>query len=281
MRDHLHAVLALILTIAIAWAALSFVPDLADRLAYVGPQAARVAEDRTVLLTFGAVIVGAIILAAILRQPITAGRRAPWLIAAALPAGALGVTAAIGLSALAGAAELVPNHRPAAAATLLLGALVVIWAAFAEELLFRGVLQPVLARAWGVPAALAIAALAFAVPHYLGGWRDPVSLVNIVLAGLWFGVLALRTGGLLAPTLAHFGWNGAESLILGASPNPGLGAHGSIADIDLVGRAFLGGSGEGLNASLTGTLVLAGLALACGWQRTRAASAKRGLRAGQ
>ena len=62
----------------------------------------------------------------------------------------------------------------------------------------------------------------------VGGWGHPVSLLNILLAGIWFGLLALRTGGLLAPILAHFGYNWAEEMIFGASPNPGVGAFGSV-----------------------------------------------------
>jgi membrane protease YdiL (CAAX protease family) len=254
----------LILTIAIAWSALVFGPGLADR---AGPLTAPISgEDRAVLLTFGTLIGGALLLAAVLRQPIALGVRAPWLIAA-LPAGAIGVCAAVGLSALAGAAAFAPDHASPGLATLMIGSLVVLWAAFAEELLFRCVLQPVLARAWGVAAGLVVTATAFTLTHYLGGWRDPVSLLNIFIAGSWFGVLAWRSGGLLAPMLAHFGWNGAEALVLGASPNPGIGAHGSIADVELFGPAILGGSSEGLNASLTATIILAILVALCGWRR--------------
>ena len=61
---------------------------------------------------------------------------------------------------------------------------------------------------------------------------------------------------MLAPLLAHVGWNGAEALLFGASPNPGIGAYGSILDVDLAGPALLGGSADGLNASLTATAML-------------------------
>jgi membrane protease YdiL (CAAX protease family) len=277
-RHHVAAVSALILTVAIAWSALTFGPGLAGG---AGPGAIS-GEDRGVLLTFGTLVAGALLLAAILRRPIALGRRRPWLIVMALPAGAVGVSAALGLSALAGAAGIAGSRPPTGAASLMIGGLVLLWAAFAEELLFRSVLQPVLARAWGVAAALVLTAGAFTLTHYLGGWRDPVSLLNIFLAGSWFGVLAWRTGGVLAPTLAHFGWNGAEALLLGVSPNPGIGSHGSIADIDLSGPAILGGSGEGLNASLTATIILILLIVAGGWRWRGGPDRERTiLRAGQ
>jgi membrane protease YdiL (CAAX protease family) len=274
------AVLALVLTVAIAWMALVFGPGLADRAIPLSTLIS--GEDGAALLTFGALIVGALLLAAVLRQRMMLGLNARWLSAGALPAGALGVSAATGLSALAGAAAFAPDPAWAGAGTLMIGSLVVLWAAFAEELLFRCVLQPVLARAWGIGAGLVLTATAFTLTHYLGGWRDPVSLLNIFLAGWWFGVLAWRCGGLLAPTLAHFGWNGAEALILGASPNPGVGSHGSVTDIDLFGPAILGGSSEGLNASLTATIILVFLAVACGWRwRTGSDRETVILRAGQ
>ncbi len=95
----------------------------------------------------------------------------------------------------------------------------------------------------------------------MGGWRDPVSLLNITLAGVWFGLLAWRTGGILAPTLAHAGYNWAEEMLFGASPNPGVGPFGALFDADLTGSVRLGGSADGLNASLLLTAVLIAIIL--------------------
>lgn len=253
LGGHIGALAALAAVMLIVWAVLSFVPGLSDRIG-----AARGAETRAALLTPAAIIVGTLLLSWAFHQRFTLTRRAPGLVAAALPAGALAVSGATLLSWVGGAAHLVaaPALRGGLGA-LLLGWLLVIWGALGEELMFRGFLQPVLHRAWGMGAALVASAAAFAFLHYLGGWRDPVSLANIFAAGLWFGLLAERTGGILAPLLAHAGWNGVEALVFGAAPNPGLGSYGSLLDIDLVGPALLGGSEDGLNASLTVSAVLA------------------------
>lgn len=260
LGGRLGALAALAAAMLIVWAVLRFVPGLSDRIGEIPRSigAARGAETRAALLTPAAIIVGALLLAWAFRQRIPLGRRAPGIVATALPAGALGVAGAVLLSWAGGAVHLVA--APAlhgGAGVLLLGWLLVIWGALGEELMFRGFLQPVLRRAWGTGAALVASAAAFAFLHYLGGWRDAVSLANIFAAGLWFGLLAEKTGGILAPLLAHAGWNGVEALVLGATPNPGLGSYGSLLDIDLVGPALLGGSEDGLNASLTASAMLA------------------------
>lgn len=177
----------------------------------------------------------------------------------ALPAG-IGAVALVLASAWAGGVALGRPHAGVADGELYtLGTLLVLLGVISEELLFRGLLQPVLVRAWGAVAGVLISSLAFVVIHMIGGWAHPVSLLNILLAGIWFGLLGLRTGGLLAPILAHFGYNWAEEMIFGASPNPGIGSFGSIFDVDLVGPTIWGGSLEGLNASLAVSVVLIAL----------------------
>jgi membrane protease YdiL (CAAX protease family) len=87
-------------------------------------------------------------------------------------------------------------------------------------------------------------------------------LLNLFLGGVLFGLLAVRTVGLLAPICAHFGWNWGEQLLFGLDPNPGSSVFGAIFDRDLAGDALWGGSGEGLNASVIVTLTLVALVTA-------------------
>ena len=84
-----------------------------------------------------------------------------------------------------------------------------------------------------------------------------MSVLNLFLGGLLFGVLAARFNGIAAAFAAHFSWNWAEQLVLGLDPNPGSGSFGSILNFDLVGSAWWGGSKEGLNASIAMTFALA------------------------
>ena len=72
-----------------------------------------------------------------------------------------------------------------------------------EELIWRGIFQSRLLDLVGAPWAIALQAASFGVAHAHG---FPRGLVGVVLAGVWgamLGVLRQRSGGLLAPVLAH------------------------------------------------------------------------------
>lgn len=171
--------------------------------------------------------------------------------------GLAGVMSTIAYASIAG--SLGEGAAPGASiAVLLWGAAVIAVQTGAEEVYFRGWLQPVLARAWGPAAAVGVTSIAFAGLHVLGGARSPVSLANLFLGGVMFGTLAVYGRGIAGAFAAHFAWNGAEQLVVGLDPNPGIGSFGAIIDLEMTGAGMWGGSDEGLNASIamTGTLVV-------------------------
>ena len=136
------------------------------------------------------------------------------------------------------------------------GTFLILFQTTTEEIYFRGWMQPVLEKVWGGAAAVLLTALGFAVVHLASGPRPPLTLFNIFLAGCFFGLLTLRSRGLLASCAAHFAWNWSEQLVLGLDPNPAFGSFGSIFDFDLTGQPWWGGSTEGLNMSVGTSLVL-------------------------
>lgn len=172
-----------------------------------------------------------------------------------LGAGVIGMSIAAGYAAVAGTLQ--PGQAGGGSAALILwGAAMVLVQAGAEEVWFRGWLQPALARGWGVVPAILVAALAFTLLHVAGGARGPLTLLNLLLGGLLFGLLAARGQGIASAVAAHWGWNATEQLGFGLDPNPGLGSFGAVANYDLIGAAAWGGSAEGLNASLAMTFAL-------------------------
>ncbi|WP_213981486.1 type II CAAX endopeptidase family protein [Sphingomonas sp. dw_22] len=189
-------------------------------------------------------------------------------------AGAAGLGIAIALSALAGVAH--AGEGGGAGALLLAGAVVTLIQTGAEELYFRGWLQPHLESGWGRWPGLAVTALAFAALHFVSGAFEWLSFVNLVLAGLWFGLLAQRSGGLALPIGAHFGWNWAEEMLFGATPNPGVSSFGTVFDWDLTGSPLWGGSSEGLNASLSASFVLIALVIVAASWRGFSSPGRRG-----
>lgn len=187
-----------------------------------------------------------------------AGERPARAAAGGLTLGAGGLGATVGLAAAMGA---IATGTAAAAPIVALtaGLAVTAFQVVAEEVCFRGWLQPSLCARWGPRVGLLVTAALFAAMHLINGGATVLVVANILLAGLLFGLLALRTGGLWAPTAAHLGWNWTEAGGLGLEPDPGLGPFSALVDLDLAGPALWSGGEARLNGSLATTLVLAAL----------------------
>ncbi len=80
-------------------------------------------------------------------------------------------------------------------------------APFVEELLFRGVLYPVLERRWGLEAAVLSTALLFASIHIQQlNWALP-QVAAIFLVGVALSYARGRSGSLVPSYLIHLGYN--------------------------------------------------------------------------
>jgi len=222
-------------------------------------------EAALILALFTALALVALAGARIAGRPIRLGRQPVRAGLAGWAAGAAGLFLAFALSLLAGVVVRPATATPLQPLLLLGGLALALFQTSVEELFFRGWMQPALIGGWGRWPGLIGTAAAFAALHLASG-AQPVSLVTIFLAGLWFGLLAERAGGIALSIGAHFGWNGAEEFLLGITPNPGSGSFGSLLDFDFAGSSWWGGSAEALNASLSAICVLAALSLATiGW----------------
>lgn len=78
-----------------------------------------------------------------------------------------------------------------------------------EEVLFRGVLLPVLAQRWGAPLAVLASAAVFALAHL-----SLSELAPLFVLGIGLGTLRWRSGRLGASVLMHALWNGFTFLNL-------------------------------------------------------------------
>ncbi len=97
---------------------------------------------------------------------------------------------------------------------LLLGAGFSVANALLEEAIFRGVLYEALADGYGVAAAVCIQGVAFGVVHAHGFPRGVAGVVLASVYGLALGFLRQRSGGLLAPFVAHVFADAAIFVIL-------------------------------------------------------------------
>ncbi len=171
-----------------------------------------------------------------------------------------GFCASAALASVAGAIGMGGEHPFSSPIGLLVvGLALTAFQSAAEESYFRGWLQPVLCAGWGPWLGLLAASALFAGLHVIasGHAHSPIALINLLLAGMLFGLLALRSGGLVASAAAHFAWNWTESGVLGLESAP----TGRMIDLKLRGAALWSGGADTMNGSLATTIVLASLFL--------------------
>jgi membrane protease YdiL (CAAX protease family) len=90
---------------------------------------------------------------------------------------------------------------------LLVGAFAVTLGPLAEELIFRGFLQPLAVRSFGQWAGIALASAPFALlhgPQYAWNWQH---VLLLFLASFVFGYTRHRTGSTAASTVVHATYN--------------------------------------------------------------------------
>jgi membrane protease YdiL (CAAX protease family) len=91
-------------------------------------------------------------------------------------------------------------------------------APFSEELYFRGILYPSLAKMTGRVPALLLSSAFFGLLHL-----DLVRFIPIAFGGVWLALLYERTGSLYTSITAHAVWNSLMMVLLYLSPHFGAG----------------------------------------------------------
>lgn len=147
-----------------------------------------------------------------------------------------------------------------------LTALILAPAALVEEMIFRGVGQVVLAKAFGrLPALLALSVL-FALAHILNPNHTALGLTNIALAGVFLGIAFYAPGGIWTAWGAHLGWNAT----LAALDAPVSGLPFQIPWIDYLpgGPVWLTGGSFGPEGGLLASVAIAAMTVVI-WKWTR------------
>jgi membrane protease YdiL (CAAX protease family) len=137
--------------------------------------------------------------------------------------------------------------------------------AFAEELLFRGVIfQRLLSAVGEWPAQIAIGLL-FVLTHLgnpgMDGATKTLACLNIFLASILFGKAFLRSKGLALPLGLHFMANVAQGVVFGFGVS-GNDTAGLLVPQFAIDKPWLTGGAFGLEASAPGLITLS-LMLAC------------------
>ena len=137
--------------------------------------------------------------------------------------------------------------------------LVVLWilliSAVSEEVAFRGYpFQRLIEGVGQRGAVLAMSAL-FGALHLNNPHVSLWGLANTMLVGVLLSMAYLRTRTLWLPIGIHFGWNTALGLVFGL-PVSGLNIFAVVAKGTASGPIWLTGGDYGIEASLTGAVVI-------------------------
>ncbi len=131
-----------------------------------------------------------------------------------------------------------------------------------EELVMRGWLLPVIAARksplWGV----LISSTIFAGLHLLNTNISVLAVVNLILAGLLFALVALWEGGLWGACGLHAAWNWAQGSLLGFSVSGNQFSGPALFHLGTEGPILITGGKFGPEGSLITTLIYTAACLA-------------------
>jgi uncharacterized protein len=139
--------------------------------------------------------------------------------------------------------------------------LVILAAAMAEELMFRGYPFQRLVEALGAIGAILVLSALFGAVHMLNPhvsdnrWVQIFAFTNTLLIGIVLALAYLRTRALWLPWGLHFGWNATLGLLYGL-PVSGINQFSVVVKARPVGPEWLLGGGYGIEGGLLGTLVI-------------------------
>ena len=141
--------------------------------------------------------------------------------------------------------------------TLVASAVIFVFAALAEEALFRGYPLQTLTRAQLFWLGVLLTSLPFAAAHFDNPNATKLGLANTALAGVWFGIGYLKTRSLWLPLGLHWSWNWALASLFGLpvsglthlAPNP------LLRGVDL-GPSWLTGGSYGIEGGLACTIAM-------------------------
>ena len=177
-----------------------------------GAEKASVREIVDAWTTFGGTLIATAVMLRVQRWPWRAvaldrGAASPLVLAQGTALGA----ATIGLASLAllsvGMLQIVPTFGGSSLETAGRYALILLPAAFFEELFIRGYLFAVMRRIAGWKMALIVTSVVFGLMHIANPHVDAESILAVTVAGFFLGAILLATKSLYAAGAAHFAWN--------------------------------------------------------------------------
>lgn len=148
---------------------------------------------------------------------------------------------------------------PAIFRSLAMSLVVFAVAAAYEEAIFRGYLLQTFARSGLAYLAIAVTAIFFGWAHVGNESASPLSIVNTILAGVWFGIGYMKTRDLWFVWGMHLMWNWMQSAVFGIE----VSGITSIVEAPLLreidsGPAWLTGAAYGVEGGIVTTIAIIG-----------------------
>jgi len=151
------------------------------------------------------------------------------------------------------------GNAPAWAGPLMRMTLLLLPAAFAEELVARGYSFTALKDGMGSRWAVVITSAAFGLLHLANPGANAQSVILVALAGVFLAVIRLSTDSLYCAWAAHFAWNWVMAAIFHAPVSGFAFEYPSYRYVD-AGPDWATGGGWGPESGLpAGVMMLAGI----------------------
>ncbi|MED5617419.1 CPBP family intramembrane glutamic endopeptidase [Janthinobacterium sp. P210005] len=162
-----------------------------------------------------------------------------------------GVLAALGVYQFSGVNAL--------SVLLLLPLAELVLVGMAEEMMFRGILFGVTARALGNKAAIVISSLVFALAHLPNAGFSLLAIIALVAYGVLQAALYMKTRRLWVCIGTHIGWNYCVGQVFSSTVS-GHAATDGLLRGELAGNTVLTGGAFGVEGSLVTVLLIGAVA---------------------
>lgn len=149
-------------------------------------------------------------------------------------------------------------------------ALIYVFQAFGEEVLYRGTCMTCIARKNKAVWAIVISSLLFSLHHHFNGGYGPVAFVNLFLLGALLAITVLWTNRIWAATALHAAWNFFQGNVFGVNVSGSApSATGTIFTCTPFDAPLITGGQMGLEGSIITTVVLVISLAAALWMYAR------------
>lgn len=125
-----------------------------------------------------------------------------------------------------------------------------------EEVLVRGYLMTNFSALYGDKFAIIFSSAIFSVLHLLNPGVNKIAVLNLFLAGIFFGLLYRATGNILFVGAVHSAWNFVQGIIFGSLVSGYEIKYSVFKSIPLGDNTLIHGGNFGFEGSIATTVLL-------------------------